>query len=473
VTRPHRRFAGRLLLVLALTASLATTTTFLVGTASTPAQASSTIVWAGDHEEGSLADWTAPGGGIFNSGNGAVSASTDFARSGRYSAKMTIQTGDGSSHAVRLFRWAESRANTDAYYSAWYYFPQTFSGMGWWNVMQWKSKVTSGNDPTFVLNVTNRNGQMHFYLYDHLNGNVNRGTASAAIPVGKWVHVEGYYRQAADNTGRVTIWQDGAQVLDVSGVRTRRSGDEIHWSVNNYTDRISPSPATIYADDAAISTSRLGTGSTPAPAPAQPAASPTPVPATATPAEAPVAPAPEPTAVAISAPEAESQAPAATPEPQHEAPAPAPAAPAPDAAAPPAQPDDGSSAGSAQADEPANSPDRVAPSSRGGNPAPEQTSTPTPSLPDSLPNEVAATPEFKLGFGVLARLLGELAGAPLENEFHDPSTGNTLQRTSKGLMVWRKAENWTAFTNGFLTWINSSHGLQVRVNAERFDWEPR
>ena len=37
--------------------------------------------------------------------------------------------------------------------------------------------------------------------------------------------------------------------------------------------------------------------------------------------------------------------------------------------------------------------------------------------------------------------------------------------------MWRKADNWTAFTDGYRTWINGPHGLQARLNTEQFDWE--
>jgi len=38
-------------------------------------------------------------------------------------------------------------------------------------------------------------------------------------------------------------------------------------------------------------------------------------------------------------------------------------------------------------------------------------------------------------------------------------------------MVWRKADNWTAYTNGYMTWINGPNGIQSRLNTDRFDWE--
>ena len=59
---------------------------------------------------------------------------------------------------------------------------------------------------------------------------------------------------------------------------------------------------------------------------------------------------------------------------------------------------------------------------------------------------------------------------PLENE-HSVANGDSLQKTTAGLLVWRKADNWTAFTDGARTWINGPEGLQVRSNDARFDWE--
>ena len=81
-------------------------------------------------------------------------------------------------------------------------------------------------------------------------------------------------------------------------------------------------------------------------------------------------------------------------------------------------------------------------------------------------------PTFILGFKTLAELIGEqIVGEPLENERHNAENGDALQATTKGLMVWRKADNWTAFTDGYRTWVNGPFGLQERLNTERFDWE--
>ena len=83
----------------------------------------------------------------------------------------------------------------------------------------------------------------------------------------------------------------------------------------------------------------------------------------------------------------------------------------------------------------------------------------------------AAPCRFQLGFADLAGLLGQQAGACREDQ-HPTPAGDAEQRTTTGLMVWRRADNWTAFTDGYRTWINGPQGLQDRLNTERLAWEP-
>jgi hypothetical protein len=176
------------------------------------------------------------------------------AHSGTRAAKLTISTGDGAGHAVRIFRWAESRANQQAYYSAWYYFPQRYSGMNWWNIFQWKSKTPTRNDAFWQLNVGNRsNGNMYLYLYNWVNSR-SYGQTVVDIPVGRWFKIEAYYTHSSTNSGRIVVWQDGVKLWDIGGVNTKYPDGDVQWSLNNYTDGITPSTATIYVDDAAIRT---------------------------------------------------------------------------------------------------------------------------------------------------------------------------------------------------------------------------
>ena len=88
----------------------------------------------------------------------------------------------------------------------------------------------------------------------------------------------------------------------------------------------------------------------------------------------------------------------------------------------------------------------------------------------------AAGCRFVLGFATLKALIDEAEGPEkvgecLEDEHFNVINGDSLQQTTGGLMVWRKHDNWTAFTDGYRTWINGPYGLQKRLNTARFDWE--
>jgi Domain of unknown function (DUF4352) len=93
-----------------------------------------------------------------------------------------------------------------------------------------------------------------------------------------------------------------------------------------------------------------------------------------------------------------------------------------------------------------------------------------PALPAAA--QGAATCAFVAGFDTLRSLAGaQRVGDCLQDQQFDPATGDATQRTTGGLLVWRKADNWTAFTDGFRTWINGPTGLAQRLNSQRFTWE--
>ena len=76
---------------------------------------------------------------------------------------------------------------------------------------------------------------MFLYLYLHLGadcaydpdsvGGAGLAAASpAAVPVGRWFEVVARYDWATGPTGRVTVWQDGARVMDVHAACTEYAG---------------------------------------------------------------------------------------------------------------------------------------------------------------------------------------------------------------------------------------------------------
>ncbi len=258
---------------------------FALGGELSPGRAGSSraLLWRANMETGDLSQWKLGGtGGLYNSGSWDASVSTARAHSGRFSLKATISTPSSPTSAVRAFRWDEARAHRTAFYSAWFYFPAAYTLTGniatgqYWNIMQFKSRTTddSRNDPIWMLNLGNRPGGG---LLPHLVWSSEAPLAGPhqgesgykefaprvpmQIPVGRWVHFEAFLRQSKDFDGQVALWQDGVKIFDLKNVRTsydNPSFDAWHaddeWSANNYSDGVSPNPATLYIDDAVIST---------------------------------------------------------------------------------------------------------------------------------------------------------------------------------------------------------------------------
>jgi len=87
----------------------------------------------------------------------------------------------------------------------------------------------------------------------------------------------------------------------------------------------------------------------------------------------------------------------------------------------------------------------------------------------------AGAGQFILGFVVLHGLNTIAIGQCVDNQAF-AAKGNAQQTTVHGLLVWRQhpqagTRNWTAFTNGYQTWLNGPTGLAKRLNTQRFRWE--
>lgn len=233
------------------------------------------ILWSADHETGDFSQWEYnQGRAIFNSntppGTSDASITDEVAHSGNYALKLSLTgASDGQSQGTRVVRrWLDSSEDPpiplpdEAYYSAWYYFPQVYKPQVWWNVFQFKSKSPDGvTNAMFSFNIGYRNDIMYLYVYDKILFTAHgQGDGRLPIPVGQWVHIEAYLKKRFDNTGQLTVWQDGVKIIDVLNIRTIFGEDDrLRWSVNNYTDDITPSDPVIYVDDAVISTERVGT----------------------------------------------------------------------------------------------------------------------------------------------------------------------------------------------------------------------
>ncbi len=236
-------------------------------TATSPASAPAggSFYWSTGFETGNLSELEANSyGGFVNQGNGTYKLINSPAHSGKYAAALTIDTSQSSptgAHAAYMFFWKELPGEA-YYYSAWYYIPSGTLPAEWWNLWQWKSTYDGNSDNSqriFSVGARPLNGGLGLYMVQRLpDGSKVNHNSTRNIPLDQWFHIEGYYRQAFDTTGQVIVWQDGVEVFNITSAQTVLSDLTVDWSVNNYSNQISPSPCTIYVDDIAVSSSRIG-----------------------------------------------------------------------------------------------------------------------------------------------------------------------------------------------------------------------
>ncbi|NWG18577.1 MAG: heparin lyase I family protein [Chloroflexi bacterium] len=255
-----------------------------------PPELRQSILWYADHESGNLHQWTDEGweyegGDIYPTGpadEAFAELTTHVAKSGNASVAATIRNAyraENGNRAVRLMRWTDRAWDNggqyfplQAYYSTWIYMPYAYNPTkyapwdpgdgGWWNIFQFKSNDESGeSQPVWTVNVANDGAFPYLYLYSKYNPPHSYDQANPiAFPIGRWVHLEAYYRQSSTNTGVIRLWQDGRLIFDVENVVTILA-DHVVWGIGNYTDHIAGGPvegeATLYFDDAAVSRKRL------------------------------------------------------------------------------------------------------------------------------------------------------------------------------------------------------------------------
>ena len=85
--------------------------------------------------------------------------------------------------------------------------------------------------------------------------------------------------------------------------------------------------------------------------------------------------------------------------------------------------------------------------------------------------QVTTSCQYILGFNDLHDQIPAIIGDCLDNEAHNSVNGDALQHSTQGLLVWRKAENTMAFTNGATTWVVFEGRVSSRPANVRFSWE--
>jgi hypothetical protein len=220
----------------------------------------SDLLWTATHETGDFSEWMQEDAGnaiTFPDGN-TVEVSTETVHGGSRAAKLTISPGaDGQQHNAMLQRFGE--LPREAFYSAWYYLPRSVAVRTFWVIFKFQMQSAATGNQLYDLDLVNLpSGEMSLVLYDHRTASgVTLDVTDPVVPVGRWFHIEAFYRNASDASGRATFWLDGRAIVDIAN-QPMAPTSWVEWDACSVGENLDPVPAVIFVDDAAISRTRVG-----------------------------------------------------------------------------------------------------------------------------------------------------------------------------------------------------------------------
>jgi len=222
----------------------------------------SDLIWTARFETNDLSEYTSLPSGSVNanpSTTASVVVSGERAHTGSAAAKLAIDTTGQQLQNVGLALLGD--LPIEAYYSAWYYLPRSVTVGPYWVIFKFRMRTDAANASTtnelFDVNLDNLpSGEMTLRLFDHRSGNLPLDVASPVVPVGEWFQLEGFYRNAQDQSGHLTLWLDGRPIIDLQ--QPMAPTPWVAWDAGSIAPDLTPASATIHIDDCAVSLSRVG-----------------------------------------------------------------------------------------------------------------------------------------------------------------------------------------------------------------------
>jgi hypothetical protein len=231
----------------------------LGGAACAPLDLGTNVVWWSDAETSDFSEWqAAPGGGNYTLTTGSIAPSSEHARSGTHSAKLTASAAGADSGAGL---WRSLPTSGEAYYSAWFFIPSPVTTETYWTIEQFRSRPLDDPTPVSGINVNLRSradGSLVVYVLQNESQYLAAPLADPppVVPVDRWFQIEVLVRFARDASGRLALWLDGRPVYDF-GNRSTAGGEQLFWAVCNVTRITSPAPLSVFVDDAAMTFERM------------------------------------------------------------------------------------------------------------------------------------------------------------------------------------------------------------------------
>ena len=169
--------------------------------------------------------------------------------SGNHAAAFSV-TSEPSGLQARCF--LEGALPRDATYGAWFYLPTRATNAGNWNLMHFQGGSLGALHGLWDVSLASAaDGSSFLYVFGFLGAGLRAPDTPRPVPIKSWFHVEFRFQRAADATGEIALYQDGAPLMQLTGLTTDDT-DFGQWYVGNYADALTPANSTVYVDDVTI-----------------------------------------------------------------------------------------------------------------------------------------------------------------------------------------------------------------------------
>ena len=209
------------------------------------------LPWSSGFESG-FCDFAEPLGYCYQRGTASFKLVTSPVHSGTFAAAFAVNS-DTNAQGTQARCVRQGTLPARAKYGAWYYVPQIPTADGFWNLFHFEGQAP-GVDWRGLWDVQlnlGSDGQLRLTVYDFVTPRQIDLPEAPPIPIATWFHVEFYFARASDETGQITLLQDGETLLDLSGIVTddRQWG---RWFVGNLAINQLPLLNTVFVDDVTI-----------------------------------------------------------------------------------------------------------------------------------------------------------------------------------------------------------------------------
>ncbi len=171
--------------------------------------------------------------------------------SGKRAAAFTIDAdGTMRGHQTRCVR--EGVLPVAGYYTANFLVPEVPTLTDKWNLVHFRGGEWGAFHGLWDVSLQlQRDGSLRLFVFDHERMDTIMSRGVPPIPVGEWFEIQVYLRRAADDTGEISVYQDGDLAVQLTGLSTDDTNIG-QWYVGNFAGELMPRQSTIYVDDVSM-----------------------------------------------------------------------------------------------------------------------------------------------------------------------------------------------------------------------------